>query len=199
MKTYLAVLEYIQTHAGCDSAEIARGLSLSAAAIRHHLRRLCAEGLTVSSPAPASKPGRTARRYFRVGQSQLLANQSVLRALLTALQQYTPLSEELILSVAEKLAPAASEKPIRKRLLSAVEHLNQKGYAAYWEAGKDGPRIFLRQCPFFNAEGTEPALCKIDAAFLERLTGSAGTLQPIWQQAPQKSCVFSLNQTADSA
>jgi predicted ArsR family transcriptional regulator len=45
--------------------------------------------------------------------------------------------------------------------------LNQLHYQARWEAGAEGPRIILGQCPYAAVIGNHPELCRMDMSLLE--------------------------------
>ena len=193
-KTRSLILEYIERNPGADSAEIARALSLSPADIRHHLRALNAEGLLQRSRPAAAHPGRTAYCYRRSGLPELSASRRLAAALLTAVLELGSGSKQVLDQAARQMAGETTQGPLRQRLDAAVHRLNQEGYAARWEAAKNGPRLLLRRCPYAGLAAEQPALCLLDETYLTLLTGQSGRLTPARPEPGPTPCVFQLNQ-----
>jgi len=77
-------------------------------------------------------------------------------------------------SVAEQLAGVTDVKvPVMKRLVRAVERLNELHYQARWEASAAGPRLILGHCPYVAIVADHPELCRMDAFLLETRLGSS--------------------------
>jgi predicted ArsR family transcriptional regulator len=77
-------------------------------------------------------------------------------------------------SVAKRLAGEADVKaPVIKRLVRAVERLNELHYQAHWEASAAGPRLTLGHCPYAAIVAEHPELCRMDAFLLEKRLGSS--------------------------
>jgi predicted ArsR family transcriptional regulator len=49
--------------------------------------------------------------------------------------------------------------------------MSEMNYQARWEAGAEGPRLILGQCPYTAIIEKHPELCKMDAAMLTDLLG----------------------------
>jgi len=77
-------------------------------------------------------------------------------------------------SVAERLAGVTDVKiPVMKRLIRAVERLNELHYQARWEASAAGARLILGHCPYAAIVADHPELCRMDAFLLETRLGSS--------------------------
>ena len=170
--------------------EIARALQMSAAAVRHHLRALVAEGrLEVATVRGRGGRGRP-EKVYSMARSLLGDNLSALaEALLTEAGRSVRVE-----ALASRLADGAdlSDHPIARRLNLTVEKLNQMKYHARWEAGPAGPRVIFGHCPYAAIIEKHPELCKMDAALLKELMGqSAEQLTKIGREGAT-ACVFAL-------
>jgi predicted ArsR family transcriptional regulator len=77
-------------------------------------------------------------------------------------------------SLAGQLASATDDKtPVMKRLIRAVERLNELHYQARWEASSQGPRLILGHCPYAVIVGGHPELCQMDVFLLEAMLGAS--------------------------
>jgi hypothetical protein len=54
-------------------------------------------------------------------------------------------------------------------LQNAIKILNVHHYQASWEARLNGPRFYLRNCPYAALLGDHPELCNMDRLILETL------------------------------
>ena len=82
--------------------------------------------------------------------------------------------EKDLRSLAERLAGGAESKaPVMKRLVRAVERLNELHYQARWEASAAGPRLILGHCPYAAIVADHPELCRMDAFLLETRLGAS--------------------------
>jgi predicted ArsR family transcriptional regulator len=84
------------------------------------------------------------------------------------------LRENYLKDVAMRLAGETGGKsPVRKRLIQAVERLNELNYQARWEASAVGPRLILGHCPYSAIVTEHPELCRMDSFLLEKQLGSS--------------------------
>lgn len=183
------ILAYLTKHRTSSAREISRGLKMSAATVRHHLRVLLSDGRldSVSVRVRASR-GRP-EKVYSIPLAALGDNLSVLSEALLAEAGRTVRVEAL----AKRLAGESDFKsqPVAKRLTLVVEKLNQMKYHARWEAGAGGPRVIFGHCPYAAILAKHPELCRMDAALLEELMGvSVEQLTTIREGS--SSCVFAM-------
>ena len=163
------ILAYMTKTRIVAAREISRGLKMSAATIRYHLRVLAADGrIEVISARDREGRGRPENLYSlpRAALGDNLAALS--EALLTETGSAVRME-----SLAKHLLGEASvaNQPLAKRLNLTVEKLNQMNYHAHWEAGSEGPRVVFSHCPYAAILEKHPELCKMDEAMLKELIG----------------------------
>ena len=185
------VLAYLHKSRTATAREISRGLKLSAATVRHHLRVLVSDG-RVENPATRGSEGRgRPEKVFSIPRAALGDNLSALSEAL-----WTEAGKSVrIEALARRLAGESNFKsqPMTKRLNLIVERLNQMKYHARWEAGAGGPRIIFGHCPYAAILAKRPELCRMDAALLgELMGGSAEQLGTI--RDGSSICVFAMGQ-----
>jgi predicted ArsR family transcriptional regulator len=101
--------------------------------------------------------------------------------------------EERLRELAKALGgePQAAHLPLARRLAQIVERLNEKHYAARWEAGANGPRVIFGHCPYAAIIERHPELCQMDASLLEGRVG-LGARQTAKIEKGQGACIFVL-------
>lgn len=167
------ILIYLKKNRLASAQDIARALRVTAADARHHLGILGSDGRVTVVSQRAGGRGRPVKLY---GLSGALAGDNLPGLLEAALEEWLgglPPSkrEQALASLAGRMGGAAGAEsvPLMRRLASTVERLNQLHYQARWEAGAEGPRIILGQCPYAAVIGRHPELCQMDAALLAGL------------------------------
>ena len=169
------ILDYLHTHHTGGSAEIARTLNLSGAAVRYHLGLLKQEGKVELAPdLGARTPGRPVKHYRLVAEARPNHLAGLASLLLSArLAESGPDNETKVwTAMARDIEGLPTEKrPLPRRLAQTIQRLNQMNYQARWEAGPLGPRIFMANCPYAAIWKQFPGLCVMDLYLLERLTG----------------------------
>lgn len=160
------VLNHLKKKRSASAREIARALRMSAPNVRHHLSILCSDG-RVEMTALHNREGRgRPEKLYSVSQTALQDNLSVLTdALLKEKFDAVKIGKRIAQSHAQ--ADPAANQPMTRRLAGLVLKLNEMHYQAHWEAGADGPRVFLGRCPYSKVIEGHPELCKMDAAMLE--------------------------------
>ena len=165
------VLAYLRKTRAASADEIASALDVTPADARHHLGILVGDGLVTVTGDRREGRGRPAKLY---ALSSALAGDNLPGLLDAALSEWLgPLGEaersEALRSLARRVGEAwAGEWPsMAKRLSRTVERLNKLHYAARWEAGAEGPRVILGQCPYAAIIAKHPELCQMDAGMLE--------------------------------
>jgi predicted ArsR family transcriptional regulator len=170
------VLSYLNKVHVASGREVSRGLKMSPATVRHHLRVLVSDGrLEMISVRGREGRGRP-EKVYTTPRAALGDNLSALSEALWA-EAGKSVSVE---ALAKSLAGEAdyTGQPVAKRLNLVVDKLNQMNYHARWEAGSGGPRILFGHCPYAAILAKRPVLCKMDAELLAQLLG-----QPAEQMA----------------
>jgi predicted ArsR family transcriptional regulator len=184
------VLSYLTKTRTASAREISRGLKMSAATVRHHLRVLVSEGrLEMSFVRGREGRGRPEKVYSlpraALGDNLSALGDAVLAEAGTAVQME---------ALAKRLAGDASfaDLPIAKRLNLSVEKLNRMNYHARWEAGSQGPRLIFGHCPYAALISRHPELCRMDEALLKVLIGDAAVQMFKIGKDGSSICVFAL-------
>lgn len=192
------ILDFVRRRPFSTVQEIARGLDLTPADIRYHVRVLVKEGHLRSLLPSRHHPrrGRPAAIYLPVHTPSLHALLWLCETMMRALPIQSGLSpfdsiKGLVESLPmESFSPSAS--PPAKRLNEMIRYLKNKGYEARWEAHSSGPMIALYNCPFWPLPLHFPHLCLFDKYLLERLSGL--TLEQVERADPDEglptTCLF---------
>lgn len=160
------ILDYMKRNRTVSSREIARTLQMTPANARRHLSILAADGRVEVISKQQIGRGRP-EKIFQLAGTLVGDNLSALAdALLMEADQKIDME-----AVGKHIAGEASDfsHPLMRRLSVAVERLNEMHYQARWEAGAEGPRIILGQCPYSSIIEKHPNLCEIDTAMLSGL------------------------------
>jgi predicted ArsR family transcriptional regulator len=167
------IVDLLSKQDQANAAEISRALSVTQADVRYHLARMLEEGLIlVGKPKFSGRRGRPARRYSLALKSKQDNFDILTRAWLRSLQEeYTHQEKGLFLVNIARQIPGEF-KPggsLGKRLVRAVDQLNQQHYQARWEAHAEAPRVMFDRCPFAALRPEFPELCILDTYLLENL------------------------------
>jgi predicted ArsR family transcriptional regulator len=165
------VVAYLRKNRLASAQEIARALRVTPADVRHHLGILAADGRVTAVSQQGKGRGRPVKLYALSGALAGDNLPGLLDAVLAEWLDGLPSSkqEQALGSLAKRLGnPLKGELvPLMRRLALTVGKLNQLHYQARWEAGAEGPRIILGQCPYAAVIGKHPELCQMDASLLE--------------------------------
>jgi predicted ArsR family transcriptional regulator len=162
------ILDYLKRNRTVSSREIARALQMTPANARHHLGILAADRrVEVISQRQVGR-GRP-EKVYRLAGTLVGDNLSVLVDALLAEADGRVEME----AIGKRLAgeTKGADQPLMRRLTSTIENLNRMHYQARWEAGAQGPRIVLGNCPYSAVIEQHPELCKMDSALLEKFMG----------------------------
>ncbi len=172
------VLSYLKKQRTASAAQIGRALSMSAANVRHHLSVLLSDG-RISMVGETKKMGRGRPvKMYRLsehlrGDNLTLLSDQVLSQWLNKLSESK--REDALRALAkglgEQFERVDPKVPVAKRLAFVVDQLNRFHYQARWEAGAEGPRILLGNCPYAAIIEKHPELCRMDNAMLRDLVG----------------------------
>ena len=162
------ILDYLKRNRTVSSREIARALQMTPANARYHLGILAADGRVEAISQRQVGKGRP-EKVYRLAGTLVGDNLSVLvDALLTEADGDIRMD-----AIGKRLAGEVkdADQPLMRRLVSTVERLNSMHYQARWEAGAQGPRIVLGNCPYSAVIEQHPKLCIMDTALLENFMG----------------------------
>ncbi len=173
------ILALISRRGSASASQLGRSLSMSPAAVRHHLSILQRDGRIVHERLQR-KPGRgRPEKVYRLSDRLLGENFAGLSdSLLKVWLESQPSARRptalrlLGETLAQEAGAIGQGLSATKRLIQLAEKLDGLGYQAHWEAGARGPRILLGHCPYAAIIGAHPELCAVDAAFLESLAGA---------------------------
>jgi len=160
------ILDYLKRNRTVSSRELARALQMTPANARHHLGILAADGRVEVIRQRQEGRGRPEKVYHLAG-TLVGDNLSVLADVLL-----TEAGGKVAMEALEKRLAgegAVSGQPLMRRLSSVIERLNVMHYQARWEAGAEGPRIILGNCPYSVVIKDHPELCRMDLALLSEL------------------------------
>ncbi|MEW6030588.1 MAG: helix-turn-helix domain-containing protein [Chloroflexota bacterium] len=189
------ILSHLRRLGPASAMEIARALSTTPANARHHLSVLASDGrVTVVRERRAGR-GRPVKVY---GLSAALQGDNLAGLLNSVLGEWLgnlpeKKKEERLRELAKALGGEMSPAnlPLARRLAVVVERLNEKYYAARWEAGAEGPRVIFGHCPYAAIIEKHPELCQIDAFLLEGQVG-LGARQTAKIEKGQGMCIFAM-------
>jgi predicted ArsR family transcriptional regulator len=174
--TRLRILDHFRKHQTATVRELSYLMGMTGANIRHHLALLDSNGLIEIVGQRKEGLGRPmqvyglSRRVLGDGLDKLAG--ALFDIWLDGVADEK--REACLRSVAERLAGEMEFKvPVMKRLVQAVERLNDLNYQARWEASAAGPRFILGHCPYAAIVTDHPELCRMDELLLEtRLNAS---------------------------
>ncbi len=164
------ILAYVTAHRTASARAISRGLEMSPATVRHHLRVLLADGRVALSASRCVRATRgRPEKVYSIPRATLGDNLPALSEALFAESG----GKIRVEALAKRLAGEANfrNQPAARRLNLIVEKMNQMKYHARWEAGAGGPRVIFGHCPYAAIIAKRPELCRMDAALLRELFG----------------------------
>jgi predicted ArsR family transcriptional regulator len=179
------VLSVLAAAGSLTTNEISVECGIDEPSVRYHLRHLRSLGLVqvLANQIGSEKAGRKALRYRLVRSDFHGSIDTLCHALLANFQQKqvidrhsdpASLLAELFIGENQFDPGFYSSKSLLMRKI--VDWLNQHHYAAFWEAGKVGPVIQFKNCPFRDIRDRNDILCDLDARLLQGLSGQD------WQQ-----------------
>ena len=200
------VLAYLMKQRSASAAQIGRGLTMSAASVRHHLSIMLADGrIALIGDSRGPGRGRPVKLYGlsekTLGDNFALLSDAVLAEMLKKLSPAK--RDKVINEIAGNLALQLGKQnnsnanvPTAKRLSNIVEKLNELHYQARWEAGAQGPKILFAHCPYAAIIEKHPELCQMDAALIgATMKISARQISKI-EPGTTQACIFVLHQTS---
>lgn len=199
------LLEYLSTHPDLSALELSRALQVTVAGIRYHLKDLLFAGLVIAAPDRRPKkrnhPGRPTSVVYRLSPQGLPDNQlALLSAALRLLfhQDAGPVPGQNLRRLADNLSPAPTtdHAGLVQRLNRLVQHFNQAGHRAHWEARATGPCMVFHNCPYQAVLAQFPELCQVDhqiiASYTQAGTEIVATINPNSTHGGSKRCLFAI-------
>ena len=188
------ILDMLEHQDSRTALELSQALLVSPADVRHHLAALRREGLVEAvggdKRLPESTEGGTKRAVGRPPQRYRLTvrarpdryDRLAVALLEEILDEALPQDRKAILNrIAARLAVRAKlDGSLTRRLVQAVQRLNELYYEASWEARPGDPQVRFGRCPYASILPGHPELCQLDAELLEHLLGA-----PVIQNARQ--------------
>ena len=165
------VLAFLYKSRTATAREVSRGLKLSAATVRHHLRVLISDGRLEMTSARVREGRGRPEKVYSIPRAVLGDNLSELSEAL-----WTEAGRSIrVEALAKRLAGESDFKsqPMTKRLNLVMEKLNRMKYHTRWEAGAGGPRIIFGHCPYAAILAKRPVLCRMDIVLLEEVMGGS--------------------------
>jgi predicted ArsR family transcriptional regulator len=191
------ILDYLDQRGSASARQMARAFGMTAANLRRHLGILQARRLVRShGPRAASGRGRPRQVYALAPASRSVDLENLTRALLNDLSA-SPVKAARLKRLAHRLmgGEPVPGGQITRRLVSAVQKLEPRGYKPRWEARPQGPQVVFGRCPYAALIADHPELCRMDAHILESLLAAPAEqiakLQAGPNGAPQ--CVFKIS------
>ena len=194
------VMAYLKKNHAVSAAQIGRGLSMSAADVRHHLALLCSDGRAVQVGV-LHKGGRGRPiKLYGLSENSSANNLGLLSDLILDIWLDTLPPEKMqegMRALAEALihsiGPPDIDIPVASRLAQIMDKLNELNYQARWEAGAEGPRILFGHCPYSAIIEKHPELCQMDAAVLAKFLGQSAQQKAKIGKGGNSACLFQMS------
>ncbi|NLF52264.1 MAG: winged helix-turn-helix transcriptional regulator [Leptolinea sp.] len=181
-----------------SSRELSRECGIAEPAVRYHLRKLKAQGLIKEIPGNINIPGagRRASEYYPVlqyGDDNIVL---LFRGVLDdwGKRQKKPAHDlaDIYLNITNAKTNFSSGE--KGNLREMISWLTSYHYNAFWEAGKNGPEIIFKNCPYRSIRKGSDMLCEMDVWILRKLGGKYWDLtERIDQDTTTGICRFIVN------
>ncbi|HSO28006.1 MAG TPA: helix-turn-helix domain-containing protein [Anaerolineales bacterium] len=194
------LLDYLENRGAVTVSELSRALRMTPANARHHLNILTEQGV-VAVIGQRAAPGR-GRPALIYGLSESLAGHNLdgLAGVLLQLLQRLTAEEGAPAWPAQAAALLAdqididADAALSRRLVLAMQGLNQMAYQARWEARPGAPRVIFQRCPYAAIIADFPELCVLDSQLLAHMLNLEAVQES--KLAPDgrggKYCIFQL-------
>ncbi len=195
------ILAYLLKHRTASVADLSRALGQTRPNIQYHIANLLRAGkIALAAVEESTRRKGRPEKFYALAADQKPENLAVLASALLQLlsQNRSPSVPDLPEELAQKMIPNPSA-PLRLtlRIQNCVQHFNQHGHDARWEAHQSGPRLIFRACPYWRILQKHPELCQMDQHIIHRLTGtSAQQHSRIHPADPSSLCLFTLESKA---
>lgn len=191
------ILDLLSAQDQLSAGELSRALSVTQADVRYHLSRMEQEGLILAiKPRRSGRRGRPARRFTLASRTKQDNYDLITKALLNSIREKNSIEVQKIAlhEIAEEIAGDTDPVgPLGRRLMNAVNLLNQQNYQARWEAHADAPRVIFDRCPFATLRPDYPELCQLDSSLLSILLSEAVIQIQSDAHLPDGICLFNIH------
>lgn len=180
------ILNFIERNHTVTCAEISNAFGVSRVNIRYHLDILLNQGfIEIIGKKKSKRKGRPDLIFSLSKFSKGNNLDKLLNALFVEIKnRYPDQYDEILRSIAARFSeciPAVRAKTpqiseslqLIQKLLTTIEVLDKLYYQAHWEAHADGPRIILKNCPYWQIEPQHPSICHLDKYLIETLLKSS--------------------------
>ncbi len=198
--TQQKILDSIIESGRTTSRDLSKKCGIDEPTVRYHLRKLRNLGLVEVIPGKTNNPqaGRRASIVLPVAPDDDSIIKELFFVLLSdwAKERPSPAIHlaDLFLNDEHQIVNNSVEKKIRIREL--IIWLNEHHYNAIWEAGKHGPEIVIKRCPYRTLHNGLDVFCEMDMWIMRKLGGLPWILK---EQMDQESmtgiCRFVVNET----
>lgn len=171
------VLDTLRKYHTLTAYEISRYLGMTSANVRHHLKMLKQDELVEEIKTSKYKEKGRPEKIYRINtKTKGIALEIICDILLSLLKDPSSqrINNEILYEISAQLTKKINLKEIsgfQPRLSNSIEKLNFLLYQAEWEAGRSGPIIKFKNCPYKMIIHNHPEFCRIDTLLLEELTG----------------------------
>ncbi len=170
------ILDYLYKYQSASVRELSNIFGLTGANIRHHLAVLTENDQVEIVGRRLEGRGRPSSVY---GFSHRLLGEGFEMLAGALLEQSFPENENQgsgskLESLAMKIigtTPREEQGSVPTRLGRTINKLNELHYLSRWEAGAQGPRVILGNCPYAGIIAHHPELCRMDDHILSLLLG----------------------------
>ncbi len=176
-----AILETLKQRGAATISRLAAELELTGEAVRQQLLQLRRDGWVETSQAEKSHIGRPAATYrLTVEGDHLFPKRydNLLVSFLDAavaelgpeatLRMFSRISDQMV----ARLEPSTRNLPIEQRVEALKSFYSDGDAYMSIEPRSDGFSLVERNCPFYNAAMSRPAICSVTVHALTRLAGA---------------------------
>ncbi|HEX2034779.1 MAG TPA: helix-turn-helix domain-containing protein [Chloroflexota bacterium] len=179
-RTRRAILDYLKRKPGATLEELAGAGGIAPITARAHVGVLIEHGLLRATDVRGRR-GRPFRRYFLTDAADAYFPKHYDRLALGLLSGLSQLEgQEAVQALVDHVAAAMAAgyesrvagKPLKERVATIAEMIEEQGGAADWEVTDSAYVIHERNCPYLSVSRCNDHVCEIDRQVVARLAGS---------------------------
>jgi predicted ArsR family transcriptional regulator len=176
LNTREIILKALDESNDLTAHDLALASGVGEAAVRYHLRKLKETGFIKEfhSDNFGFKAGRKFIKYRRLTRDNNTILDKLCKTLLILVKDTVNYSnQQLAQRIAENMLGehSSQNKPGIPAMMKLIQWLNFNSYSAHWEAGKKGPNLHFKDCPYCSIRTGNDILCEMDLAILQKMTG----------------------------
>lgn len=173
--TQRIILNSIIKSGRATSRELSKQCGIDEPTVRYHLRKLKTMGLIEVIPGKIINPqaGRRASLILPVSTDEVSIINQLFVILLSnwAKGRAYPAKDLADLLLIDEYQTINNSIDKKLRIRELIIWLNEHHYNALWEAGKNGPEIVIKSCPYKSLHNGSEILCEMDMWILRNLGG----------------------------